>query len=234
MAVLGLEVQHTGSLSVGCGLWYLQVGLGFQSAGLLSWVQHPFESLNEGGQASPSPLLVWYWFTVCQGTRNWTAMVSGFLDCLEATLCGSHSRVNPGATCALAACCLPVPGAMLAGTPPAGPVCASYPRESFSKTTDVACASVDAVCASWGPSRWENWAMSLSRKAFGKSSLTTLSHVLLPWDQCAWKAVLCCLFTDLVEVMMLLNFTSSFHLAPAPCFPISRMGCDSTWLRQSV
>lgn len=124
--------------------------------------------------------------------------------------------------------CLPAPGAMLAGTPPASPVCACYPRESFSKTTDVACASVDAVCVSWGPNRWENWAIVTQPKGIWKSSLTTLSHVLLPWDHCAWKAVLCCLFTGLVKVMMLLNFTSSFHLAPALCFPISRTGCDST------
>lgn len=40
------------------------------------WVQHLFESLNEEGQASPSPLLVCHWFTGCQGTGNWTAMAS--------------------------------------------------------------------------------------------------------------------------------------------------------------
>lgn len=61
-----------------------------------------------------------------------------------------------------------------------------------------------------------------------EKQLDNLESCFTAWDQRAWKAVLCCLFTGLVEVMMLLNFTSSFHLAPAPCFPISRMGCDST------
>lgn len=92
-----------------CWIWasYLHVGLGFQSTGLFSWLQHPLGSLNEEGQADPSSVLVCHCFTVCQGSGNWNChgKCGGFLDCLEATLwTGSHSRVNPGATCALSAC----------------------------------------------------------------------------------------------------------------------------------
>lgn len=70
--------------------------------------------------------------------------------------------------------CLPAPGAMLAGTPPASPICACYPRESFSKTTDVTCASVDALCVSWGPNRWENWAIVTQPKGIWKKQLGNL------------------------------------------------------------
>lgn len=70
--------------------------------------------------------------------------------------------------------CLPVPGAMLAGIPPASPICACYPRESFSKTTDVTCASVDALCVSWGPNRWENWAIVTQPKGIWKKQLGNL------------------------------------------------------------
>lgn len=74
-----------------------------------------------------------------------------------------------------------------------------------------------------GSESWENratvtWPTGVSGR--GENSLTALSHVLLPWAPHAWKAVLSCLFIGLVEVMMRLNSTCSFHLTAAPCFPM--------------
>ena len=125
----------------------------------------------------------------------------GFLGCLEAkSWTGSHRGVNHGAAC-LPASAWGHTSRDVSTQPCSRPLLEGELFRAHGRDLCLlVCLSADAFCVSWGPSRWENWAIVTQPKGIssrGKNSLTTLSHVLLPWDQSAWKAILYCLFAGL-------------------------------------
>lgn len=154
--------------------------------------------------------------------QNHHCRCSGFLDCLEGKLWpGSHSRANHSAVCRRSACS--TWGQAHRSTS------SQFHLHSLAKKNlfqDQGCDLLPGApflqhCLHFvGSESWENRVTVTWPTGGAENSLTALSHALLPWASHAWKAVLCCLFIGLVEVMMHLNSMCSFHLTAALCFPI--------------